>query len=118
MTHLFLERQGEPGEQRLIVEGDLDMAGAPKLEEWARRALDAGAKHLVLDLSRAAFIDSTAVREVMRVNELAHQAGISFVLVADHGPVLRVFQITGLDKRLAIHKPPPHPAIAKGLKAR
>ena len=118
MTHLFLEQQGEPGEERLVVEGDLDLAGAPRLEEWGKRALEGGAKHLVLDLSRAAFIDSTAVRGVMRINELAHEAGISFVVVADHGPVLRVFQITGLDKVLAIKRPPPHPAIAKGLKAR
>ena len=100
------------------MEGDLDLAGAPRVEEWASRSLERGAKHLVLDLSQTRFIDSTAVRAVLRSNELAHEAGGSFVVVVEHNSVMRVFEITGLDKALAIKRPPPHPAIAKGLKQR
>ena len=118
MTHLFLEQQGEPGEQRLVVEGELDLAGAPRLEEWATRMIEAGAKHLTLDLAQATFIDSTAVRGILRVNELAHDAGHSFVVVVENKSVMRVFEITGLDKTLAIKRPPPHPVIAKGLRQR
>ena len=118
MTFLFLEREGEQGEQRLVVEGELDLAGAPKVEEWAARVLDGGAKHLVVDLSQTTFIDSTAIRALLRGDELAHQAGASFVVVAETRSVLRVFEIAGVDKKLAIKRPPPHPAIAKGLKAR
>jgi anti-sigma B factor antagonist len=118
MTFLFTEREGEQGEQRLVVEGELDLAGAPKVEEWAGRVLDAGAKHLVLDLSQTTFIDSTAVRAMLRAHDLAHEAGGSFVVVAENRSVLRVFEIAGIDKKLAIKRPPPHPAIAKGLKAR
>ena len=118
MTHTFLEQQGEPGEQRLTVEGDLDLAGAPRLEEWASRVLEAGAKHLVLDLSQTTFIDSTAIRGVLRAHELAHEVGSSFVVVVEHNSVMRVFEITGLDKTLAIKRPPPHPVIAKGVKQR
>jgi anti-sigma B factor antagonist len=116
VPHLFLEQQGEPGEQRLVVEGDLDLAGAPKIDEWAKRMLEGGAKHLILDLTATTFIDSTAVRSVLMAHEMAHAASASFVVVAEHNNVLRVFQITGLDKTLAIKRPPPHPAIAKGLK--
>jgi anti-sigma B factor antagonist len=118
VSHLFLEQQGEPGEQRLHVEGELDLAGAPRIEEWAARVLESGAKHLVLDLSQTTFIDSTAVRGVLRANELSHEVGSSFVVVAEHNAVLRVFEITGLDKVLAIKRPPPHPSIAKGVKQR
>ena len=100
------------------MEGDLDLAGAPRVEEWASRALERGAKHLVLDLSQTTFIDSTAVRAVLRSNELAQAAGSSLVVVVEHNSVMRVFEITGLDKTLAIKRPPPHPAIAKGLKQR
>ena len=75
-----------------------------------------GAKHLTLDLAQCTFIDSTAVRAILRANELAHDAGQSFVVVAENKSVLRVFEITGLDKAVAIKRPPPHPAIAKGLK--
>ena len=39
---LFLEQPGKPGEQRLVVEGELDLAGAPRIEEWAERVLAAG----------------------------------------------------------------------------
>jgi anti-anti-sigma factor len=116
VTHLFLEQPGDPGEHRLVVEGDLDLAGAPKVEEWGKRAIDEGAKHLTLDLSQCTFIDSTAVRAILRVNKLAHEGGHSFVVVAENKSVLRVFEITGLDRAVAIKRPPPHPAIAKGVK--
>jgi anti-sigma B factor antagonist len=118
MTFLFLEQDGEQGEKRLAVEGELDLAAAPKIGEWAGRVLEGGAKHLVLDLSQTTFIDSTAVRALLQVHEQAHEVGGSFVVVAENRAVLRVFEIAGVDKLLAIKRPPPHPAIAKGLKAR
>jgi len=116
--YLFLEQKGDPGEERLIVEGELDLAAAPKVEEWAGRMIEAGTKHLVIDLAATTFIDSTAVRALLKAHQLAHEVGGSLVIVAEHNSVLRVFQITGLDKTLAIRRPPPHPAIAKGLKTR
>jgi anti-sigma B factor antagonist len=118
VSYLFLEQQREPGERRLVVEGELDLLAAPKVEEWAVRAVESGAQHLVLDLTETTFIDSTAVRALLKAHQLAHDAGHSFVIVAENRSVLRVFQITGLDKTLPIKRPPPHPAIAKGLKAR
>lgn len=118
MTYLFLEQDGQPGEKRLVVEGELDLVGAPKVEEWAGRVLEGGAKHLVVDLSQATFIDSTAIRALLKGNDAAHLAGASFVVVAENRSVLRVFEIAGVEKKLAIKRPPPHPAIAKGVKAR
>jgi anti-sigma B factor antagonist len=118
MTFLFLEREGEQGEQRLVVEGELDLAASPKVEEWATRVLEAGAKHLVVDLSQTTFVDSTAISALLQAGELAERAGASFVVVAENRSVLRVFEIAGVDKKLAIKRPPPHPAIAKGVKAR
>ncbi len=118
MAFLFLERDGEHGEKRLVVEGELDLAGAPKVEEWASRMIEGGAKHLVLDLTQTTFIDSTAIRALLTANELAHRVGGSFVVVAENRAVLRVFEIAGRDGTVAIKRPPPHPAIAKGVKAR
>ena len=40
------------------------------------------------------------------------------MVVVEHNAVMRVFEITGLDRTLAIKRPGPHPAIAKGLKQR
>lgn len=116
--HVFHEQQGKPGEQRLVVDGELDLAAAPRLEEWAGRVLESGAKHLVLDLTQTTFIDSTAIRALLRVHELARDAGSSMVVMAENKSVLRVFEITGLEKALPIKRPSPHPAIAKGLKGR
>ena len=117
MAYTFLEQPGKPGEQRLAVEGELDLAAAPKLEEWAARVLSTGARHLILDLTDTTFIDSTSVRALLRVRDLAQEAGASHVVLAENRSVLRVFQITGLDKVLAVNRPGPHPAIAKGLKS-
>ena len=116
MSYTFLEQPGKPGEERLSVEGELDLAASPKLEEWGARVLATGARHLILDLTNTTFIDSTAVRGILRVHDLAQAAGASYVVVAENTSVLRVFQITGLDKKLAINRPGPHPVIAKGLR--
>jgi anti-sigma B factor antagonist len=118
VSYVFHEQQGKPGEERLVVDGELDLAAAPRLEDWASRVLEAGAKHLVIDLTQTTFIDSTAIRALLLVHDLTHDAGASMVVAAENKSVLRVFEITGLDKALPIKRPPPHPAIAKGLKTR
>lgn len=90
----------------LVAGGELDYAASPQLRERLADQLDAGIRRLVLDLSMATFIDSTAigvlVGAAMRLNELG--GGSLAVVCADENKrVLRILEIAGLESVLALH---------------
>lgn len=49
----------------ICLEGEFDLANAPALGDEIDRALGSG-NHLVFDLSKATFIDSSVIRALMR----------------------------------------------------
>jgi anti-sigma B factor antagonist len=90
------ERQLAPDTTVLSVEGDLDLASAPELK-WALGDLQAsGARHVVVDLSRVSFIDSTALGVLVGAQR-ALDAGIRMAIACSDENVLRIFELTGLD---------------------
>src|SRR5579871_1341333 len=61
VSFLITRRELADDTSLLSVEGDLDLASAPSLK-WALADLQtAGSRHVVVDLSRVSFIDSTAL---------------------------------------------------------
>ena len=85
----------------LRVEGDLDMATAPTLED---ELADAGfAKRLVLDLSQCTFLDSSAVRVLVSSVRDSEAAGGSLALVVTDPGILRVLEISGVDTMIPVH---------------
>ncbi|CAN5195659.1 hypothetical protein BH20ACT16_BH20ACT16_08950 [soil metagenome] len=90
------ERDGDAHVIELI--GELDLDGAPRLEEELRRveAGDAGA--IVVDLGQLEFIDSTGIRLLVMASERCREGRFSLL----RGPqqVHRVFEITDLVDRL------------------
>jgi anti-sigma B factor antagonist len=80
----------------ISVEGDLDLASAPDLK-WALGDLQAaGARHVVVDLSGVAFIDSTALGVLVGAQR-ALDPGIRMAIACSDENVLRIFELTGLD---------------------
>jgi len=91
----------------LVAGGELDFAASPQLKDCLGESIEAGASHLVLDLSMATFIDSTAigvlVGAVMRLREV--DGGSLTVVCADENQrVLRIFEIAGVDSLLTLHR--------------
>jgi anti-sigma B factor antagonist len=80
----------------LQVEGDLDLASAPSLK-WALADLQsAGSRHVVVDLSRVGFIDSTALGVLVGAQR-ALDPGVRLAIACSEENVLRIFELTGLD---------------------
>lgn len=81
------------------LRGELDIAGAPALEEELRaiEASEAGA--LVVDLSALEFIDSTGVRLLLQAADRC-QDGPRMTILRGPKQVQRVFEITDLLTRL------------------
>jgi anti-sigma B factor antagonist len=90
------ERQLADDTTVLSVEGDLDLASAPDLK-WALGDLQASrARHVVVDLGKVGFIDSTALGVLVGAQR-ALDAGIKMAIACNEENVLRIFELTGLD---------------------
>ena len=74
--------------------GDLDLAGAPELEEALSLALASDAKSIVIDLRGLEFVDSTGLRALVVPTQGDGADRVSFVEGNDH--VQSVFRIAGL----------------------
>lgn len=98
------ETDGLQRERRDIVEvvpdGDLDMASVTQLN--LRDHLTAGKTKIVLDLQGVDYIDSAGLAEVVRTMKRAREAGGDLRLCGLRENVLRIIEMTGLNKAIAV----------------
>jgi anti-sigma B factor antagonist len=91
----------------LVAGGEIDFAASPRLRERIADDIDAGRRRLLLDLSKATFIDSTAVGvlvgAVLRLHE--HGGGsLGVVCSEENVRVLRIFEIAGVESVIALYR--------------
>jgi anti-sigma B factor antagonist len=88
----------------LAVSGELDLAVAP----WLRDQLDAlfvgGASSLVIDMSGATFLDSTALGVLVSALTTCRDLGGQVHLMVTEPQILRVLRITGLTDAFTLHE--------------
>jgi anti-sigma B factor antagonist len=84
--------------------GELDIATAPLVRDRLIAAIDAGKRDVVLDLGPVTFMDSVALGALVRGAKRLRSHGGTCVVVADDPRILRVFQITGLDRMFGIER--------------
>lgn len=60
--------------------------------------IDGGARHVVVDLGRVDFLDSTGLGVLVGALKRLRSVGGSFALVCDKEPLLKIFRITALDQ--------------------
>jgi anti-sigma B factor antagonist len=83
------------------VEGELDLATAPRLKWMLVDALEAGHEELVVDLSLTTFMDSTALGVFVGVNR-SLGVDVWMAIVCPGSRVLKIFEFSGLDGMFAI----------------
>jgi anti-anti-sigma factor len=90
------EREGDA--QLIELIGELDLDGAPRLEEELRRVEASDVESIVIDLGQLEFIDSTGIRLLVMAADRCQDGRFSLL----RGPrqVHRVFEITDLADRL------------------
>lgn len=104
MTFRIEQRQAE--REHVVVElgGEVDLYRAPDVKRALDAAIDAGAAGLVVDLSAVTFIDSTALGALVAAVKRLEPSGGTVALVCTDSNILKVFEITGLDRVFAIHE--------------
>jgi anti-anti-sigma factor len=86
----------------LALEGEFDLAAAPATRERFERAVAERPRAVVADLSEVTFMDSSALRELLRADRDLEAAGIEFLLAGPPPQVERVLDLTRARELLSI----------------
>jgi anti-sigma B factor antagonist len=96
------------GDAMIALSGELDLLGAPALDdEIDRLAGSDGVERVVLDLRELEFLDSSGLRVVALAARRLAAARRELLLVRGPETVQRVFEITRMEERLAFVDSPP-----------
>jgi anti-sigma B factor antagonist len=87
----------------LEIGGEIDVYTAPRLRERLIEMVNSGEKHVVVDLGRVEFLDSTGLGVLVGAHRRLRAREGSLNLVCPHERLLKVFRITGLDNVFDIH---------------
>lgn len=87
----------------LQVEGEVDVYTSPQLKQEIVAHIDKGLKHLVVDLSKVEYLDSTGLGVLIGALKRMREVEGDFALVGPGARIQRIFEITGLDKIFDIY---------------
>ena len=86
------------------VAGEVDMSHEQELRSELRAAVEADTKGIVVDLTACEFIDSSAIRALLLSREEKNRDPDreSLAVAASSDQILRILEVMGLDKVLAV----------------
>ena len=86
------------------VSGELDIATAGRLRDELGRTSKRSARRVIVDLVGVTFIDSVALGVLTEEARRLRASGGSCIVVSQDPRILRVFEITGLDRIFRIER--------------
>lgn len=89
--------------QVIEVGGEVDVYTAPKLRETIVAVVDGGHSRLIVDVESVDFLDSTGLGVLVGSLKRVRAEGGSLDIVCTHERILKIFDITGLDKVFGLH---------------
>jgi anti-sigma B factor antagonist len=89
----------------IALVGDLDIAGARRLQPCVDAALQSTVGGVVIDVGDLAFIDSSGIAALLAARERALESGRRFTLVRVGPQARRVFELGGVDDLLSEVEP-------------
>ena len=87
--------------QVVSAEGEVDLRTAPQLDELLR-SLEAD--NLILDLTEGAFVDAATPNILLATDKNLRDEGKQFAIATGNPTVARLFEVTGLDRALDVHR--------------
>lgn len=99
------------------MRGEIDLYTAPQLHSELVDSLDDGARRLVVDMSRVDFCDSTGMNVLLSAMKRARERDGEFELVAPRPAVMKILQVTGLDRVFTILESTDMIPVAAGTSA-
>ncbi len=85
------------------IGGEIDVYTAPRLRESIVAAVEAGHSRLIIDVQQVQFLDSTGLGVLVGALKRVRGEGGSLDIVCTQERILKIFEITGLDKVFGLH---------------
>ena len=108
---LTIEVRHEQGYAFVIAAGEIDISTVTRLRERLSE-LAASSRHVVIDLDQVTFVDSAGLSALVGAANRTAAHGGSLHVVCARPKILKLFRLTGLDRRL-----PPAPTLNEALAA-
>jgi anti-sigma B factor antagonist len=86
----------------VAVRGEIDLFTAPEFKQHVTAPIEAGRRHVIVDLGDTTFIDSSSLGVLIGAQRRLRRVGGRFVIVCDRDAILKTFRITGLDSVFTI----------------
>ncbi len=100
---LTLATREVDGRAVVAVGGEIDVYTAPRLREAIVAAVDAGHTRLIVDVRKVDFLDSTGLGVLVGALKRVRADGGSLDILCTQERILKIFEITGLDKVFGLH---------------
>lgn len=100
---LVLNPRTEGPFEIIEVGGEIDVYTAPRLREAIVTAIEAGHTRLVVDVEKVEFLDSTGLGVLVGALKKVRADGGTLDIVCTQERILKIFDITGLDKVFGLH---------------
>lgn len=103
MAELMIERVAVGGSWlALNVVGEVDLATVDQLSSELEAAFEEDTSNVVVDLTGTSFMDSTGLKSLVMAQRKFQEAGRSFAIQVDGGPVSRLIDLSGLDSSITV----------------
>ena len=99
---VFETRNEDVGSACLLLYGELDIVGAPLLEQECKRIEDRGKQVAVLDLTGLTLIDVAGLHALLWAAAGASKDGRALPMIGADPTVRRVFDLTGYGRLLEV----------------
>jgi anti-sigma B factor antagonist len=89
--------------QVVRAQGELDLYAAPEFKRRLAHTIEAGKTRIVVDLTEAAFMDSTALGVLIGALKRLRVRDCALAVASEQPTILRILGITGMDQVLELH---------------
>ena len=88
----------------VAVHGEVDLSVVDALDDALGTAIRESVGAFIVDLSDLEFIESTGLQVLLRARGLLGREDRALAVVCPHGPVRRVFELSGLSELFALYE--------------
>jgi anti-sigma B factor antagonist len=99
----------------LSIEGEVDVFTSPRLKQEIVERAESGTKRLIVDLSKVEYLDSTGLGVLIGGLKRFREVEGNLALLGPGMRILRIFEITGLDKIFDIYQSEEEAAAKEGI---
>ncbi|HEY0633165.1 MAG TPA: anti-sigma factor antagonist [Thermoleophilaceae bacterium] len=102
LPYVIRHSESGPNSAVVVASGEIDAHAAPFLRDTLMSLAASGRTQLIIDMTAATFIDSTAIGVLVGHLRRMGEAGGSLTVACANENVLRTFEIAGLERELEI----------------